>query len=135
MNLRQIFDATLANGGVTVDLKTGAILEGQPNSGERYAVALDFGQVLDFGTHPKDVPGAYTNFLEACAKLLLELRKDGHSHPDYIGTWIDGNVFYIDPVVLLFGIDGARDIARLNNQKAIYDLQTGTTLQVVPETR
>jgi hypothetical protein len=50
--------------------------------------------------------------------------------PDYIGTWIDDETLYIDPVVLVLDLDAALALARENGQQAIYGFAERAVIEV-----
>ncbi len=112
-----VLERHLANGGSTTNLLTGQDLGGTIN----YAVSMykDREQVIP-GQPTKEQLAAY---VEKNADLLAQ--------PDHtLGTWFneeDGNT-YLDVSIVVPDMAEALRIARENNQLAIFDLRTFTTI-------
>jgi hypothetical protein len=48
----------------------------------------------------------------------------------YLGTWVDGDTVYVDPVVLEPDVKVALSLARIHKQRAIYNLHSHETREV-----
>jgi hypothetical protein len=108
----------LNSGGGTYAIEKGQFWKIEPKAG--YAVAMD-GVVVPFGT-PWD----------AIERLLRKIAKERDA--DYVGTWLDGDVIYLDSVYRFMPgehalVNAMRYAYRLG-QKAIYDFASKTSLPV-----
>lgn len=48
----------------------------------------------------------------------------------YVGTWVNDGKIHLDPVVIILDRTDAIEMAKKFNQKAIYNFETGETINV-----
>ena len=102
-------EATLANGGgtfVSNDLRPSSAKSG-------YAVGLVQ------GTWDTVVPD-----VNAIADAIVETLSF-FPHAPYIGTWVDGDLVHVDPVIILWSYMDAVALGVANGQKSIWDIAAG----------
>ena len=104
----EIVKLTLANGGLTINPRNGEVYNGQG-----YAV----GGVLPSVTVPvnSDWHEMVKDFVLSNAEIFLNGR------PVYLGTWIDGDVVWLDASEIYEDLDTALTVARERGEKAIWD--------------
>jgi len=100
---------TLENGGSTFSLKDGNMV------GKEYYAVSD--------NKKKEVVLKLEKFDEYSVIQFIEANYEILQNPDYsLGTWISGDLVYLDISRTVTGIENALDIARRNNQEAIFNL-------------
>jgi len=100
---------TLENGGSTYNLK-----DGNMAGKELFSVSEN---------KEKEVVLKLEKFDEYSVIQFIETNYEILSNPDYsLGSWISGDLVYLDISRTVTGIENALDIARRNNQEAIYNL-------------
>lgn len=115
MNTDAMLRLTLENGGGTFSK------DGSP-------ITAKFGYVVGIHTGTFEVVSLdnVDLFGEAVRNVIREYPRTDM----FVGTWLTGGEIHIDPVIVTFSRKFALKIAKMTNQKAIYDLETGETIDV-----
>lgn len=115
----QVACVTLHDEGCTVALD-GTV----PTTGYAVALAdreeqhhLHGGVVADMEASRDAVAGYVAEHLDA-------LTEPGH----FLGTWVDGQVLFLDVVKIIHGREEAVRVGKINKQLAIFHLDTGETV-------
>jgi hypothetical protein len=112
VNTDAMLRLTLENGGGTFD-KTGS-----PIQGEGFVVGVHEGTFISVPLDDVDLFGDAIKLLTG--KYTLE----------YIGTWVNGSVIHIDPVIVVSDRDTALNLGRTFHQKAIYDMNSDKVVEI-----
>ena len=64
--------------------------------------------------------------------MALESVAQGYAHrgAGAVGAWIDGGRIHVDPVLITATLHDAMRVAREYGQAAVYDFNTGSTVEV-----
>ena len=119
MNGREVLADTLMGGGGTYDLSD--VERVQPATG--YAVGLRGGVDFPLGNLSD------TRLEELAQAIILAVAGIRKGTASYIGTWIDGDRLYIDPVIIFRDKEVALGRALSEGQLAIYDFTTGESIE------
>lgn len=112
MNLKQVKSVVNTYNGATL---TSSLDNATMNSG--YMVSLK-------GYELK------TSIKELTSEILKRYKKLAKLNTAYIGLWLDNNVLYIDISINVKDKNQAVEIARKNNQLAIYDCKNSESVYV-----
>ena len=106
-----LFERTIANGGGTFDMHGDNGNRADITSG--YAVAIVDGTYRTASIHDR------RSFNDAVHMCTVDF-----PFATAIGTWVDGDIIHIDPVMIADSEDVARAVAVANNQLAYFNLNT-----------
>lgn len=106
----------LKNGGFTAKP---SLVPVRPNTG--YAVSLK-------GFETK-IPVEIVS-LGLFRELLKRYQELARKHIAYIGAWIDEGYLYLDLSMILHDMTHAIEVAKRNEQKAIYNFENGETIYI-----
>jgi hypothetical protein len=103
-----VFNETMNNGGSTYNLKSGNM------------VGKEFYAVSD--KKEKEVVLSIDKFDEESVVKFIESNYELLQNPEYsLGTWKNGDLVYIDISRTIKGVENALEIARRENQTAIFN--------------
>jgi len=106
---------TLDNGGATISVETGE----SPSSG--YLVSLPGYEVtVDKDSFTSD---SVDNYVSAYREILSRRNT-------YLGTWVDGDLVYLDSSIRIADGDTAEDVGRAFSQLAIYNVNDGSVISL-----
>jgi hypothetical protein len=112
---------TRENGGGTFRRETGA------------PVTLTTGYTVGVGNIAQVGIGLAPDLTNVATILGYYWPKTAPANAQYIGTWVDSNLLYIDHVTVISDLDIALALARRNNERSIYDNARGICIDVSAE--
>jgi hypothetical protein len=114
-------ETTIDNGGGTFTPGS----HKQPCDGWVYGLAGG-AKVAITGNRDKDIVRVTDQMASFLARFPRHLQ-----HPYYLGLWVDGRCVFIDIVVRTYSQEYANKMAAKNGQRAIFNLATCQTTEVV----
>lgn len=109
--LNELKQSILLNGGLTVNEHLNEV-----NLSSGFMVSLAGSETI------------LTNINDLTIKLLNKYKKIARSNNAFVGFWIDNNNLYVDVSINIINRAEALDIAKNNNQLAIFDLKNNSTI-------
>jgi hypothetical protein len=113
----EIARACATNGGATINPRN------QRNVTNGYAVGLGGADSLP-QWHADRITDAFVGAVDAATATAQKM--DGGA----LGAWIHRGRVYVEPVEVLQDRDRAMNVARMRGEIAIFDLNTGTEIEV-----
>jgi hypothetical protein len=121
-NLKEFVASTIENGGATMNVATGDV----PTSG--YVVSTQ-GNEQTFQLFGNEVVKEI--LISGAVKLFLEENIVEFVYAEnFIGSWIDDGVLYLDISNVYDNEHDALRVAVANKQKAYYDLNNAKTIEI-----
>lgn len=121
LNLREFSKQTLNNGGATTSLNLTSI----PNKG--FWVSLQGHEKIHHSLSDEltieDIEQAVRSFVIDKAEVLSD-------HDNFLGGWIDNGILYLDISVNISDKRKAIEFGIENNQRAIFDISKGITINI-----
>jgi hypothetical protein len=106
-----LYDRTIANGGGTFDM--------HGDNGDRADITAGYAVAIIDGTYRIVSEHDRRAFNDAVHMCIVDF-----PFATAIGTWVDGGVIHIDPVMVADTEDVARKTAMANHQLAYFNLNT-----------
>lgn len=104
LNLKLVIKTTIENGGFS------------SNATKRYMVALEgFERIIPVQNLSEQVLMDYIGSINL-------------NNSESLGTWLDNGLVYFDKSVSIENLDEALELAKMNNQLAIYDTVEGISI-------
>jgi HK97 family phage portal protein len=114
---------TLADGGMTIDLSTNSY----PSTG--FALSLDLEAEINVPFEEFDA-----NYADIIGGFVTEHADRLDADGKHLGTWLDtdSDLVFLDISTIVDDRDEALDLARVHQQRAIFDLATFDEIEVTP---
>lgn len=112
MNLRQVFEITKKNGGLTLD-RQGDVVD------------RSVGYVVAHEGHEIQIPASqftYETFVEVLFEQANVLKSGGEYYGSFVGFWYSNGVWYSDLSQIIDDSGVAKRLGKLRRQVAIFDL-------------
>lgn len=121
MKYEALYNYTIEHGGATIRLKDYPEMLVMPTKG--YAVGEGaIGYVVPFdGADPE----TFDVTIERALAWFAE-----HGGIEFLGTWIDDGVLYVDPVHVFTRKDFALGVAWAWGERAVYDFEAGKSINI-----
>jgi hypothetical protein len=123
MKYEQLYRLTLENGGATVRVKDYPEKIVSPTKG--FAVGNNSEALVLHNARGPQAPKIFDNFIDR--QLIWA---SGSGEFEYLGTWLDGDELYVEPVDVFADKSFALGVAWARGEKAAFDLENKKEIRI-----